>query len=126
MMRRMPKHVVPEEQREFAKAQRAQQTRLEARLWHELRAGRLDGWKFKRQVPIEGYVADFVCFEKRLIVEMDGPLHLRPEQRLKDEARDAALADQGFRILRFSDETALGRVVDEIRRALSSSPSPDP
>ncbi len=122
----MPQHRIPEEQRRFAKRLRSDQTALETRLWHELRAKRLDGWKFKRQVPIEGYVADFVCFEKRLIVEMDGPLHERPEQKLKDAKRDAVLASQGFRILRFTDEVALGHVVEEIRCALSRSPSPDP
>jgi very-short-patch-repair endonuclease len=122
----VPQHRIPDEQRRFARRLRTEQTTLEARLWHELRAKRLDGWKFKRQFPIEGFVADFVCLEKRLIVEMDGPLHERPEQMLKDAERDAALRSQGFRILRFSDEVSLGRVVDDIRRALSSSPSPDP
>jgi very-short-patch-repair endonuclease len=122
----MPKHRVSDAHRSFAKKLRREQTRLEARVWHELRAERLDGWKFKRQVPIEGYIVDFVCFEARLIVEMDGPLHLRSEQQSKDERRDAVFRDQGFRILRFSDEVALGRVVDGIRRALSSPPLPTP
>ena len=120
----MPLHRIPERRRNFAKALRTEQTQLEERLWHELRAKRLDGWKFKRQVPIEGFIVDFVCFEARLIVEMDGPLHGKPEQQAKDAARDAALRGQGFRILRFSDEAALGHVVDEIRRALNLSPSP--
>jgi very-short-patch-repair endonuclease len=71
------------EQRRFAKELRKNQTVPEQRLWHELRARRLDGWKFRRQVPIEGYVADFVCFEARLIVEMDGPLHRTPERQQK-------------------------------------------
>jgi very-short-patch-repair endonuclease len=96
------------------------------RLWHELRAKRLDGWKFKRQVPIEGYVADFACFEARLIVEVDGPLHQRPEQMLKDAERDAVLRRHRFRILRFDGDAALGRMVADIRAALAEYPSPDP
>jgi very-short-patch-repair endonuclease len=122
----MPRHRIPEERHDFAKTLRTEQTELESRLWHELRAKRLDGWKFKRQVPIEGYIVDFVCFEGRLIVEMDGPLHRKPEQQAKDAVRDGSLQAQGFRILRFSDEAALGRVVDEIRHALCASPSPGP
>ena len=117
----MPRHYVPEEQRAFAKKLRREQTALESRLWHELRAKRLDGWKFKRQVPIGPYVADFVCLEARLIVEVDGPLHRQTEQRLKDGERDAVLRRHGFRVLRFSDEVALGRMVEEVRGALGGS-----
>jgi very-short-patch-repair endonuclease len=105
---------------------RSGQTALEQRLWFELRAKRLDGWKFKRQVPIEGYVADFVCFEARLVVEVDGPLHQAPEQRWKDAERDATLRSHGFRTLRFDGDVALGRMVDHIREALREHPSPDP
>jgi very-short-patch-repair endonuclease len=111
------------EQRRFAKELRTNQTVPEQRLWHEFRARRLEGWKFRRQVPIEGYVADFVCFEARLIVEMDGPLHRTPERQQRDAARDAVLG-RGFRTLRFDDETALGRIVDDIRDSLKPAPSP--
>jgi very-short-patch-repair endonuclease len=117
--RPLPHHRdIPQGQRSLAKHLRSHQTKLEDRLWHELRAGRLDGWKFKRQAPIERYIVDFVCFEARLIVEVDGPLHLQAEKQLKDIERDAALRKQGFRILRFDGEMALGSVVDEIRRSL--------
>ena len=122
----MPRHRVSEEQRNFAKQLRSQQTALEARLWHEIRAKRLDGWKFRRQVPIEGYVADFVCFEARLIVEVDGPLHRTDEARLHDAERDAVLQDAGFRVLRFDSEIALGRMVEDIRSALALPPLPTP
>ena len=60
----MPLHRVPEEQRRFAKKLRREQTALEARFWHEIRANRLNGWKFRRQAPIGPYVSDFVCFER--------------------------------------------------------------
>ena len=122
----MPRHRVSDEQRDFAKRLRGGQTALEARLWHEIRAKRLAGWKFRRQVPIEGYVADFVCFEARLIVEVDGPLHRTDEAWLYDAERDAVLREAGFRILRFDSEVALGRMVDDIRRALATPPLPTP
>jgi very-short-patch-repair endonuclease len=115
----MPHHrAIPKGQRSLAKHLRSHQTKLEERLWHELRAKRFDGWKFKRQAPVERYIVDFVCFEARLIVEVDGPLHLRAEKQLKDIERDAVLRQQGFRILRFDAEKALGSVVEEIRRTL--------
>ncbi len=120
----MPKYCVPEEQRDFAKKLRREQTALEARLWHEIRGKRLDDWKFRRQVPIGPYVVDFVCFEARLIVEVDGPLHQQAENRMHDAKRDAALKERGFRILRFDADVALGRMVEDIRSALSAPPLP--
>jgi very-short-patch-repair endonuclease len=120
----MPKYRVPDEQRDFAKKLRREQTALETRLWHEIRAKRLDDWKFRRQVPIGPYVVDFVCFEARLIVEADGPLHRQAENRMHDARRDAVLQERGFRILRFDADVALGRMVEDIRLALSFPPLP--
>ena len=116
----MPRQSVSHQQRNFAKRLRREATELENRLWHELRARRLDGWKFRRQLPIGRYVVDFVCLDARLIVEVDGPMHDRPEQRLSDAARDAYLRNQDFRILRFAHDVALGRMVDDIRQALGT------
>jgi very-short-patch-repair endonuclease len=121
----MPEHVVPAHKRSFAKQLRRHQSAAEDLLWRELRDRRLGGWKFRRQVPIEGYIADFVCFEARLIVEVDGPVHRHPEQRLKDAERNAVLRRHGFRVIRFESEAALGRVIEDIRRVLAS-PSPGP
>ena len=104
-------------------------TRAEEVVWHALRAGRLDGLKFKRQVPIGGYIADFVSFEARLVVELDGPPHDSEEQRLHDRRRDRWLAQQGFRILRFPNELILGSAelaLAEIRTAAAVHPSPAP
>ena len=120
----MSRRRVSSEQRNFARQPRGNQTALEDRLWHELRAKRLDGWRFKRQAPIENYIADFVCFEARLIVEVDGPLHERPEHRRRDAERDAVLQGQGFRALRFDQDIALGRMVEDIRQALRRPPLP--
>jgi very-short-patch-repair endonuclease len=71
----------------------------ERNLWKLLRHRRLEGLKFRRQVPLGPYVVDFVCLRHRLIVEADGPFH-DPEQ---DAVRDAWLRGQGFRVLRFTN-----------------------
>ena len=120
----MPLHRVTEEQRRFAKKLRREQTALEAGLWHEIRAKCLDGWKLRQQVPIGPYVVDFVCFEARLIVELDGPLHRLAEKSLRDAERDAALKERGFRIMHFDAEVAPGRVIEDLRRALGAPPLP--
>jgi very-short-patch-repair endonuclease len=77
---------------------RSEPTPAEHRLWQILRAKRLAGHKFKRQLTIDGYIVDFVCLEHRLIVEADGGHHA---ENLADARRDAYLQEQGFRVLRF-------------------------
>jgi len=92
----------------------------ERSLWKLLRNRRLDGLKFRRQVPIGPYVADFVCLRHRLVVEADGPFH---DQQL-DAVRDAYLARQGFRVLRFSNheiEVGEHRVIAAILAAAGQS-----
>ena len=73
----------------------------ERRLWKLLRDRRLADLKFRRQVVLGRYIADFVCFRHRLIVEADGPHH---EDRAEDVARDDWLRSQGFRVLRFPNQ----------------------
>lgn len=72
----------------------------ERKLWALLRDRRLEGLKFRRQVVIGPYVADFVCLRHRLIVEADGPFH----DEARDAVRDAWLTAQGFRVLRFPNQ----------------------
>jgi len=122
----MPQHIISPEKRKFAKGLRRKQTAPEVLLWRELRDRRLNGWKFRRQVPIEGYIADFVCFDARLVVEVDGPVHADPDQRAKDRQRDAALERNGFRVLRFPADIGPGRMVASIRETLSKPPHPTP
>ncbi len=83
---------------------RREPTEAEDRLWHELRGRRLDSIKFKRQVPVGRFVADFLCAEARLIVEIDGSQHA--ESR-RDKERDAELKARGFRVLRFWNDDIL-------------------
>ncbi len=75
------------DQREFARGLRNQPTDAEKRLWHFLRAQKLRGRKFRRQAAIGPYVVDFVCFTDKLIVELDGPQHLKPDAVAYDERR---------------------------------------
>jgi adenine-specific DNA-methyltransferase len=90
---------------ERARELRRNDTDAEARLWNALRARRLGGWKWKRQVPVGPYFADFLCHEAGLVVELDGGQH--SEQIAYDERRTAHLARCGFRVLRFWNHAVL-------------------
>ncbi|MBB6017648.1 endonuclease domain-containing protein [Deinococcus radiopugnans] len=83
-----------------ARELRRDQTPTEHRLWRALR-GRFLNAKFRRQWPIAGYIVDFVCFEARLIVELDGSQHAEDAARAYDEARTQVLEAGGFKVLRF-------------------------
>ena len=87
--------------REFQKALRFNQTEAESRLWFYLRAKRFGDFKFKRQQIIGPYIVDFVCFKKRLVIELDGGQHQEKEIRGYDVHRTKFLESQGFRVLRF-------------------------
>jgi very-short-patch-repair endonuclease len=90
-------------------------------MWTVLRSRRI-GAKFRRQVPMGRYIADFLCLERRLIVEVDGPRHLENEQMIKDVERDAWFRDQGFRILRLTSDLVIGSpeiAAQHIREALA-------
>lgn len=84
-----------------ARAMRREPTRAEDMLWQALRDRRLEGAKFRRQVPLESYILDFVCFDDRLIVEVDGWQHA---ENRGDQRRDAFFRSHGFRVLRFWNE----------------------
>jgi len=104
-------------------------TDAESALWKRLRAGRLLGCKFKRQQPIENYIVDFVCFEQKLIVEVDGGQHTGLPVAGADAERTRWLEGRGFRVLRFWNDEALTRaddVLEAIIAALRANPSPQP
>ena len=77
---------------------RRNMTDVEVKLWNALRDRKFENFKFRRQVPIGKYIADFVCLEHRLIIELDGTQHQDSE---KDVVRDTWLKSQNFRVLRF-------------------------
>jgi very-short-patch-repair endonuclease len=90
--------------RSRARALRRKSTDAEAKLWAALRDRRLGGMKWRRQVPIGPYIVDFVCLDRRIIVECDGSQHA--ESRY-DSVRSACLETQGFKVLRFWNRDAL-------------------
>jgi len=77
----MPHQPVTQAKRKFARSLRREMTEAGGKLWQELRDRRLDRIKFRRQAPIGKYVADFVCPEARLIIEIDGSQHAKPSWR---------------------------------------------
>ena len=85
----------------FAKELRKSQTNAEGLLWYYLKNKQLGGYKFRRQQPIDQYIIDLVCFEKKLIVELDGSQHAEEYNIQQDLMRDNFLKNLGFKILRF-------------------------
>jgi very-short-patch-repair endonuclease len=84
-----------------ARALRKTMTPQEVKLWSQLRTLRPEGLHFRRQAPVDGYVLDFVCFRRRLIVEVDGSQHAEDAGLRHDARRDAHFAAHGFLTLRF-------------------------
>ncbi|MBK9160167.1 MAG: endonuclease domain-containing protein [Nitrosomonadales bacterium] len=110
-----------------AKALRTHQTDAEQRLWYHLRAHRFMDLKFKRQKPMGRYIVDFVCMERRLIIELDGGQH--GEQMAYDRQRDDWLCGQGYTVLRFWNNEVMQQmeeVLEQIHCALTLSPNPSP
>jgi very-short-patch-repair endonuclease len=85
----------------FARRLRRDQTPAETLLWSRLRGRRLGGFKFKRQVPIGSYIADFVCSDARLIVELDGGHHNHDYKALADRKRTIELENKHYLVVRF-------------------------
>ncbi|MBU1148219.1 MAG: endonuclease domain-containing protein [Candidatus Omnitrophica bacterium] len=102
-------------------------TDAEKLLWQYLRAKQLEGFKFRRQQPIGNYVVDFVCFEKGVVIEVDGGQHA--VEREKDKERDEWLNGQNLKVLRFWNNevlTNIGGVLEVIREHCLSHPPLNP
>ncbi|HBC0465995.1 TPA: endonuclease domain-containing protein [Legionella pneumophila] len=93
-----------------ARSLRKRSTDAENYLWYYLRAHRLKGYKFKRQVPIGNYIVDFVCIQRKLIVELDGGQHLLNKEYDKD--RTTYFSSLGYKVLRFWNDDVLLRTGD--------------
>jgi very-short-patch-repair endonuclease len=96
-----------------ARGMRHQATLAERLLWSRLRGGKPDGLKFRRQVPLGHYIADFACFDPKLIVECDGGQHADSGH---DETRDAWFVAQGFHVLRFWN----GHVAEDVESVVEA------
>src|SRR3954469_12247569 len=96
-----PKHLTPADLLQRARAMRREAPLAEQKLWQHLRGRRLGGFKFRRQDPVPPFVADFVCAERMLVVEVDGESH--EEQPDYDARRSRRLEREGFTVLRFGN-----------------------
>jgi|ERR1043166_1723608 very-short-patch-repair endonuclease len=111
--------------RALARGMRHKPVECEKRFWYLVRDRNLGGYKFKRQVLIGSYIADFVCIERKLVVELDGGQHA--DRRDYDEKRDTFLRAKGFRVLRFWNVEFLENpegVLGAVLAALETAPSP--
>ncbi len=93
--------------KEFSLSNRNKPTIAEHKLWGELKTKKLQGYKFRRQHIIGNYIADFVCLDRKLIIEIDGLIHQVPENKDNDEMRTQWLNEMGFKVIRFSNEDVL-------------------
>ena len=100
-------------------------TKAESVLWECLRGTQL-GFQFRRQHPIYGYIPDFVCLKKRLVVEVDGGYHFVGNQPLSDEERTRYLKQYGFDVIRFTNDEVLTNielVIKKIQQAMNNKPT---
>ena len=94
------KHNYNEQSLKNARDLRQNMTEFEQELWFYLRGRKFQNMKFYRQVPIGKYIVDFLCKDKRLIIELDGSGHLEEKQEMHDKIRDEYLKSLGYKILR--------------------------
>ena len=110
------------EPRRFARELRKNATTAEDGLWQALRGHRLAGLKFRRQVPMLGYTVDFLCFDRKLVVELDGKQHEWLAEY--DAKRTEKIERQGFTVLRFSNADVLDHLNRVLRRIVKAATAP--
>lgn len=93
----------------LAKGLRKQSTDVENLIWRHLQRKQLVGLKFRRQQPIGNFIVYFICFDKKVVVELDGGQHAT-EEKERDCKRDRWLTEQGFKVLRFWNDEVLGNI----------------
>jgi len=123
-MKGQTNHAILEKQ--LQRRLRKNMTDAEQALWRRLRGSQIESCKFRRQHPFLDYVLDFVCLERRLVVEVDGGQHA---ESARDEVRDRQLAEAGLTVLRFWNNQVLGEieaVLEVIRQALLAGREPHP
>ncbi|HET8861332.1 methionine synthase [Marivirga sp.] len=112
--------------KDFAKQMRHDHpTQAEEILWDALKRKQLEGYKFRRQHIIGGYIADFICLKENLIIEVDGLIHQLPENKASDEERTKWLEEQGFKVIRFTNSEVISQlddVLEKILKALTQAP----
>ena len=111
--------------RQAARENRSRATPAEVALWEQLRNRGLGGFRFRRQHAIGRFIVDFYCIEAGLVIEVDGPIHLR--QTVEDAEREAELELRGLRVIRFRNDEVVqetASVLERIATHLTPSPSP--
>jgi len=94
--------------RQNANTLRQTMTKAEACLWkYALRAGNMKGYTFRRQRPVLNYIVDFICLDLKLVIEVDGYTHLLEETAEKDEFKQKSLENEGYLVIRFTDNEVL-------------------
>ena len=101
--------------RDFARQNRREMTESETVLWNVLR-NEFRGVKFRRQHPIGDYIADFLCLKAKLVIEVDGGYHDKPQQQLEDQWRTEFLQSKGYRVIRFTNEEVSSQLKGVISR----------
>ena len=108
---------------ENAKANRKNITAAETVLWMHLREG-INGCKFRRQHPIGMYIADFYCHKAKLIIKVDGSIHLLEAVKQNDEEKERYLSNRGYSVLRFTNEEVMNHreeAISKIRSTLNTN-----
>jgi len=118
----MPHHDVKPQHRTHARRMRKALTDAELKLWNCLRAHRLDGLGFRRQLPILGYIVDFACPEHKLIIEIDGSQHADDAATHYDQQRTETLQQNGWTVIRFWNDDVLHQTDDVCLNILRSIP----
>lgn len=85
----------------YARLLRKNSTKEERILWYNLQSRNFLGHKFRRQEPIENYIVDFICYEKKIIIELDGSQHAQDKGIIEDIVRDKLLNENGVKVMRF-------------------------
>lgn len=109
--------------KEKAREMRKNPTEAEAALWIQLRREQIENCEFRRQHIVGNFIPDFVCLDRKLILEIDGGYHQLPEVQLSDQQRTDILEGMGYRVLRFKNEAVInniGEVLNDIRQALQA------
>ena len=110
-----------------ARSLRKSETLAEKRLWQQLRNRTLEVFKFSRQVPVGPFIADFVCREQRLVVEVDGATHSTGDELAHDKRRTGFLESEVYTVIRFQNDEILNgmdEVLTLILQALRNRPLP--
>jgi very-short-patch-repair endonuclease len=124
--RKEPVWQVTPKMRSRARALRRDSTGAERIVWNAIRAHRLNGASFRRQVPVGPYIVDFLCHEAGLIIELDGGQHFESAHEQRDARRSSFLASKGFRVLRFNNHDVMTNragVLETIAAAISEAPT---